>query len=163
MKNVKRTAAALGAVLLLGATALWAGDAVVVGKDVQVAETTSMAKILADPDAYVGKTVRIEGRVLDVCPMKGCWMELEETGKDGNGRLRVRVEDGVLVFPVTAKGKLAVAEGKVESIPMNREQYVGWLAHLAEERGETFDASTVGQGPFRILEIRATGARIGAL
>jgi uncharacterized protein DUF4920 len=149
-----------GAALILGAAGL-AAEEVLVGKGVQVAETTSMAKILADPDAYVGKTVRIEGRVLDVCPMKGCWMELEESGQDGNGRLRVKVEDGVLVFPVTAKGKLAVAEGKVEAIPMTREQYVGWLAHLAEERGEAFDAAKVGEGPFRILQLQGTGARIG--
>lgn len=151
-----------GALLLSIGGLAGAGQEVVVGKGVEVAEATSMARILADPDAWVGKTVRIEGRVLDVCPMKGCWMELEETGPAGNGRLRVKVEDGVMVFPVTAKGKLAVAEGKVEAIPMSREQYVRWLAHLAEERGEAFDASTVGEGPFRVLQIQGTGARIGS-
>ena len=128
------------------------------GKGVKVAETTSMAKILADPDAWVGKRVRIEGKVMDVCPMAGCWMELQEG--DGASKLRVKVDDGVIVFPVTAKGKLAVAEGTVEAIPMTREQYVGWLEHLAEERGEKFDASTVGEGPFRILQIKGEGARI---
>jgi hypothetical protein len=86
-------------------------------------------------------------------------MELEE--KDGANRMRVRVEDGVIVFPVDAKGKSAVAEGKLEAISMNRDQYVGWLQHLAEEQGKTFDASTVGEGPFRIFELRATGARVG--
>lgn len=128
------------------------------GQGVKVAETTSMAKILADPDAWVGKRVRIEGKVMDVCPMAGCWMELQEG--DGVSKLRVKVEDGLIVFPVTAKGKLAVAEGTVEAIPMTREQYVGWLEHLAEERGEKFDASTVGEGPFRILQLKGEGARI---
>jgi Domain of unknown function (DUF4920) len=157
-RRAMKMSALVGAVLILGAAGLAAEEAVV-GKGVQVAETTSMAKILADPDSYVGKTVRIEGRVLDVCPMKGCWMELEEVG--AKSRLRVKVEDGVLVFPVTAKGKLAVAEGKLEALPMTRDQYVGWLEHLAEERGETFDASKVGEGPFRILQLQGTGARIG--
>lgn len=128
------------------------------GKGVTVAETTSMARILADPDAWVGKRVRIEGKVMDVCPMAGCWMELEEG--DGVSKLRVKVEDGVIVFPVTAKGKLAVAEGTVEAIPMTREKYVEWLAHLAEERGEKLDASTVGEGPFRVLQLKGEGARI---
>jgi hypothetical protein len=147
---------------LLGAAGAAAAEEVI-GDGVKLAETTSIARILADPDAFVGKTVRITGKVLDVCPMKGCWMELEE-GADGKAgsRLRVKVDDGVLVFPVTAKGKLAVAEGTIEAIPMSREQYVGWLSHLAEERGETFDASTVGAGPFRILQLKGTGARIGA-
>lgn len=142
---------------LLATSSLWAGTQSY-GAGVKEAETTSVAKIMADPDAYVGKTVRIEGKVTDVCPMKGCWMELEEKG--GADRMRVRVEDGVIVFPVDAKGKSAVAEGKLEAISMDREQYVGWLQHLAEEQGKTFDASTVGDGPFRIFELRATGAKV---
>jgi hypothetical protein len=131
------------------------------GKGVTLTETTSIREILARPDDFVGKTVRIEGPVLDVCPMKGCWMELAAPKGDGGpASLRVKVEDGVITFPVTAKGKLAIAEGTVEAIPMSREQYVGWLAHLAEERGEKFDPSTVGEGPFRILQLKGTGARV---
>jgi hypothetical protein len=128
------------------------------GSGVKVAEATPIGRILADPDAYVGKTIRIEGKVLDVCPMKGCWMEL--AGESGKESLRVKVDDGVIEFPVTAKGKLAVAEGTIEAIPMTRDSYVAWLEHLAEERGETFDPSAVGDGPFRILQLKGTGARI---
>jgi hypothetical protein len=127
------------------------------GAGVQTAEVTSVAKILADPDAYVGKKVRIEGKVTDVCPMAGCWMEVDDAGKT----IKVKVDDGVIVFPTAAKGQPAVAEGVVEAIPMTREKYVGWLAHLAEEKGEKLDPSTVGVGPFRILPIKGTGARIG--
>ena len=127
------------------------------GAGVQVAEATPVARILADPDAYVGKKVRIEGKVTDVCPMAGCWMELDQEGKT----IKVKVDDGVIVFPTTAKGQPAVAEGVVESIPMTKEKYVAWLAHLAEEKGEKFDPATVGDGPFRILQIKGTGARIG--
>ena len=157
MKKVSLFLLALPLNLFLVGSALQA-DTKTYGTGVKEAETTSVAKILADPDAYVGKTVRIEGEVVDVCPMKGCWMELEEQG--GKSRLKVKVDDGVIVFPVDSKGKSAVAEGIVEAIPMDRERYVAWLEHLAEERGEKFDASTVGEGPFRILQIRGTGARI---
>jgi hypothetical protein len=146
----------LGLILAAVAAGVQAGESY--GSGVKVAEATPISKILADPDAYVGKTVRIEGKVLDVCPMKGCWMEL--SGEDGKESLKVKVDDGVIVFPVTSKGKLAVAEGTVEAIPMTKEQYVGWLEHLAEERGETFDAASVGDGPFRILQLKGTGARI---
>lgn len=147
-------------VLLLGFVLVPTLRAAEYGKGVTVAEATPIAKILADPDAYVGKTVRIEGKVLDVCPMAGCWMELAEEGNDGGGKLKVKVDDGVIVFPMTAKGKLAVAEGTIEAIPMTREKYVEWLKHLAEEKGETFDVSTVGDGPFRILQLKGTGARV---
>jgi hypothetical protein len=155
--SMKRIALLLSLSLLAFAPSLRA-DAKSYGAGVTLAETTSVARILADPDAYVGKKVRIEGRVADVCPMKGCWMELSE-GKAGSS-LRVKVDDGVIVFPVTAKGKVAVAEGVVEAIPMTRERYVAWLEHLAEERGQKLDPATVGNGPFRILQIRGTGARI---
>ncbi len=144
-------------VLILATPALQA-ETKTYGAGVKEPETTSVGKMLAHPDAYVGKTVRIEGQVVDVCPMKGCWMELEE--RDGGTRLRVKVDDGVIVFPVDAKGKAAVAEGTLEAISMSREQYVGWLQHLAEERGQTFDPKTVGEGPFKIYQLRGTGARI---
>ena len=145
-------------VVLLGFVLVSTVQAEEYGKGVTVAEATSIAKILADPDAYVGKTVRIEGKVLDVCPMAGCWMELADEG--GKEKLKVKVDDGVIVFPMTAKGKLAVAEGTLEAIPMTREKYVEWLKHLAEEKGETFDVSTVGDGPFRVLQLKGTGARV---
>ena len=149
----------LGLILVAVAARVRAGESY--GSGVGVAEATPISKILADPDAYVGKTVRIEGKVLDVCPMKGCWMEL--AGDDGKQSLKVKVDDGVIVFPVTSKGRLAVAEGTVEAIPMTKEQYAGWLEHLAEERGEKFDAADIaamGEGPFRILQLKGTGARI---
>jgi hypothetical protein len=149
---------ALLLVALLALTPALRADTQTYGAGVKEPETTSVSKILADPDSYVGRTVRIEGQVVNVCPMKGCWMELEE--RDGGARFRVKVDDGVIVFPVTAKGKIAVAEGTVESIPMSREQYVAWLQHLAEERGQPFDPKSVGEGPFRILQLRGTGARI---
>ena len=142
------------------AAALLAGPAQAAetyGGGVTLTETLSIGKILADPDAYVGQRIRIEGEVTDVCPMKGCWMEIAEPEGD---RLRIKVDDDVIVFPQSAKGKRAVAEGVLEEIPMDREQYVSWMSHLAEERGETFDASKVGDGPFRILQLRGLGARI---
>lgn len=154
---MKRIFLILSLSLLVSASLLRA-DAKNYGAGVTLAETTSMARIVADPDAYVGKKVRIEGRVAEVCPMKGCWMELSE--EKAGSSLRVKVDDGVIVFPVTAKGRLAVAEGVVEAIPMTRERYVEWLEHLAEERGQKLDPATVGKGPFRILQIRGTGARI---
>ncbi|HET9226706.1 MAG TPA: DUF4920 domain-containing protein [Thermoanaerobaculia bacterium] len=149
-----RRALCLGMILLAFAALAQAEE---LGKGVKVAESTPISKILADPDAYIGKTVRIEGKVLDVCPMAGCWMEL--AGEDGK-QLKVKVDDGVIVFPVTSKGKLAVAEGTIEAIPMTREQYVDWLQHIADEKGEKFDAASVGEGPFRIVQLKGTGARI---
>ena len=127
------------------------------GDGVDLEEVTTIHAILADPDAYIGKTVRIDGGVLDVCPKKGCWVELGEE----DASLRVKVEDDVIVFPADSKGKILAAQGVVEAIEMSREEYVGWLAHLAEEKGETFDeaAAQIGDGPHRMIRLKGTGAR----
>jgi hypothetical protein len=130
----------------------------VFGSGVSLEKATPIHAILADPDAYLGKTVRIEGGVLDVCPAKGCWIEIG----DQDDKIQVKVEDDVIVFPADAKGRIAAAQGQVEAVEMSREQYVAWLAHLAEERGEELDEETtdLGDGPFRLIRIRGTGARI---
>ncbi len=154
MKSRIAVLAVCGA-LLLGLAA-WAGEAKVYGSGLKGAEVVSLAKLVADPMAFDGKVVRVEGKVLEVCPKKGCWMQLGGT----DGEVRVKVEDDVIVFPKTAKGQQAVAEGKVKVIPMERAQYSQWLEHQAEERGEKFDPASIGDGPYRIVQIEATGAEI---
>lgn len=149
--------AGLGVCLLVLPVAATA-ETQVFGSGVSLEEVTPIHAILADPDAYLGTTVRIEGGVLDVCPTKGCWIELG----DQNNRIQVKVEDDVIVFPADAKGRIAAAQGEVEAIEMSREQYVAWLSHLARERAEEFDEDSAdfGDGPFRLIRIRGTGARI---
>ncbi len=127
------------------------------GEGVKTRETVSLARLAADPEAWAGKVVRLVGTVQDVCPKKGCWLQL---GAEG-ATVRVKVEDDVIVFPQTAKGQPAVVEGKVEVLPMSKEQLTGWLRHIAEEKGEAFDPASVGDGPYRIVQIQATGAEIG--
>jgi hypothetical protein len=48
----------------------------------------------------------------------GCWMTLAPAGVTGDtpATLRLKVDDGVIVFPVSAKGRTAVAQGVVEAI-----------------------------------------------
>ena len=129
------------------------------GAGVDLDEATPIGVIVADPEAWAGKQVRIEGTVVGVCTMRGCWMELES--RDAQ-RLRVKVDDGVIVFPPAAEGRWAVAQGTVELIELTREQYTGWLRHLAEEQGRDFDEATVGEGPYRLVQIRGEGAEIVA-
>jgi hypothetical protein len=132
------------------------------GEGVAIGEPTPIEGIVADPEAWAGKRVRVEGKVAAVCPMRGCWMELAD-GEDGPV-VRIKVDDGVIVFPAEAAGRAAAAEGVVRVVEMSRESYLGWLAHLAEERGESFDAAAagVGDGPFRLIQIDAAGAEIAA-
>jgi hypothetical protein len=129
-----------------------------VGAPVDVAAPTSIADILARPADFAGKTVRVEGEVRGVCTRMGCWMDI---GDEKGARIRVKVEDGVLVFPSDAVGKPAVAQGAVTVEEMTREQYVSWQKHMAEDAGEPFDEAKVGAGPFTMVQIAGTGADVG--
>lgn len=128
-----------------------------VGEKLVVAETTPIADILARPTTYEGQRVRIEGTVTGVCAAMGCWMDVA----DRQGRtLQVKVEDGVLVFPQEALGGHGRVEGKVELLPMERNAYVAHMQHMAEDAGETFDESSVGDGPYEVVRLEGLAAEI---
>jgi hypothetical protein len=52
-------------------------------------EFVPASALLADPSAYLDKTVLVEGRVADVCQEKGCWMVLT----DNERHMRVIMRD----------------------------------------------------------------------
>ncbi len=123
-------------------------------------EPTPIASILDDPDAWAGKRVRVAGEVSGVCAHQGCWIDLVSAD---DVTLRVKVDDGVIVFPPEAKGHAAVAEGEVEILEMERAPYEAWLRHVAGEEGREFDPAEVGDGPYRIVRLRGSGAEIEGL
>lgn len=127
------------------------------GEALTIAETTSIPDILADPDSYVGEQVRVEGEVVEVCQRMGCWMAL--TAGDSTDPLRVKVEDGVIVFPQTAVGYHARVEGVMERIELTEEQALAQAEHHAEEQGLEFDPASV-TGPAVIYQLRGLGAEI---
>lgn len=126
------------------------------GSALALEETIGIGTILAAPASYEGQTVRIEGTVAEVCPMRGCWIDVE--GGAGE-KIRVKVKDGEIVFPLSAKGHAAVVEGQVEKVELTQKQAIGWLSHEAEERGVPFDSTTV-TGPMTIWRIKGAGAEI---
>lgn len=127
------------------------------GEALTLSETTSVSSILEDPESLLGETLLIEGRVLNVCEMRGCWMEI--AGDKPFQTIRVKVDDGVIVFPMTAKGKTARVEGQLYKIEMTLEEARAFLAHQAEEKGEPFDSTTV-EGPMTLYQIKGAGAVI---
>jgi hypothetical protein len=127
------------------------------GAGVTIAEATPIAAIAAKPEEYVGKAVRVEGEVRAVCTAAGCWLVLEA---DGGAALRVKVDDGDIVFPIAAKGKRAAAQGTVELVELSREGYVAARRHEADESGVAFDEASIGEGPFRLVRVNGTGAEV---
>ena len=132
-------------------------DEAKLGAEITLTEKTNISDILADPESYLDKTVLVEGEVLDVCPMMGCWMELKSD--EGEGMIKVKVKDGDIVFPVEAKGSTALVEGKVYKIELTQEKAIELFEHVAEEKGEEFDPTTI-TGPMTIYQIKGLGAEI---
>jgi hypothetical protein len=86
------------------------------GKGVTLSQTTSLDALIKNPAQYEGKTVRVEGIVTSVCTEMGCWMALGSRNAAGTPTMMVKVDDGVIVFPVSAKGKRAAAQGIVQRV-----------------------------------------------
>jgi len=156
---IRRTAtiAALCALALaLAAPCVLAGEGKTYGKDLTGTEVVKISELIANPDKYVGKTVRAEGLITDVCPKRGCWLML--AGDKEFQTVRVKAEDGVIVFPMSIKGKHATAEGVFTKIDLTKEQAIEHAKHLAEEKGEPFDAEKAKDIPTVVYQIQVTGA-----
>lgn len=139
--------------LLLGAAVLAAE--VKLGKPLALKESATISEITAKPDAFVDKTVQVKGKVTEVCQAMGCWMALVEPNTTKS--IRIKVEDGEIVFPKDAVGKTAIAEGKLTKISLTKEQAIAQAKHEAEERGAKFKPESV-KGPTVMYQIQGSGA-----
>ncbi len=86
------------------------------GAGVTLNDATPIAALVNHPDQYVGKRIRVDGIVTAVCQEMGCWMAIATEDRADAPTVRIKVEDGVIVFPPSAKGKKVSAEGVFESI-----------------------------------------------
>lgn len=98
------------------------------GEKLSDAEVIEISTLMETPEDYVGKTVKVEGRITGVCAHRGCWIEI--AGDEDYESLRFKVDDGVMVFPAEAMGHVATAEGVFTKIELTPEQ-----AHAVHKAG----------------------------
>jgi hypothetical protein len=116
-----------------------------------VSEATPITQLLAKPADFEGKTVRVEGVVTGVCTMMGCWMALAPADAPKGTAILIKVDDGVIVFPTSARGKRATAQGLVERIGTSPEAQEAAHEHAEQEgHGKNTEAAR--------WQIKATGA-----
>jgi hypothetical protein len=148
---------ALVTTVLLTATLALAGGQKRYGKDLTLKEKTKISDILASPEKFKGKRVLVEGPVVDVCKERGCWIKI---GSDKEFEsVRIKVDDGVIIFPLDAKGKTAQAEGVVSVRTFSVEDLIKQGEEQAKEEDTKFDPSSV-KGPKTIIQIKGEGAVI---
>jgi hypothetical protein len=125
----------LGAAFVAGAAA--ADDKF--GAGVTLSDATPITHLLERPAEFEGKTVRVEGVVTEVCTAMGCWMALAPEPKTAPGTVLIQVDhEGKIVFPLTAKGKRAAAQGVVERITGGEGQEAA--SELARQQGAKAEA-----------------------
>lgn len=148
-------------VLLLMALLLYLATSPVLAKTfgdgITLNKTTLVSELLENGDAYVGKRVQVRGMIADVCESRGCWVYV--AGDKPFEKIRVKVKDGEIVFPLEARGVEAVVEGTLEKFDLSREEVIQRKRHHAEERGEDFDPASVTSGE-TFYQIRGLGAEI---
>jgi len=144
-------------VFLFSFTVSFAGGGNKYGKELSLKEKTKISTILANPKNFIGKKVQVEGNVVGVCEKRGCWIEL--ASDKPFQKIKVKVKDGEIVFPLEEKGKTAVVEGQVYEIKMTKEQALAAAENEAKEHGKKFDPASV-TGPVTLYQIKGLGAVI---
>ena len=104
------------------------GEAFTVAED----QTVSCDSLLQDPAKHVDATIRVSGRVADVCQAKGCWMVLTpETTSDTEQMIRVTMKDHAFSVDKQGAGSTAHLEGILKAVEVDAET----VEHYASEGG----------------------------
>jgi len=120
---------------------------------VKLTTATPIADLYASPEKFLGKTIRVDGIVTEVCEEMGCWMAL---GTDATGDMTVRLkvkDEGPIVFPLAARGKHASAEGVFSKVSPKDHESIDAAAADAKKHPK---AGAFG----KLYVINATGAEI---
>jgi len=152
-----RRAVTTAVVMLACASIVLAAGVKKYGKDLTLKETTKISAIYANPDAFNGKRVKVQGPIVDVCSERGCWIAI---GSDQEFQtLRFKVDDGVIVFPMEIKGMTASVEGVLAVTTLSVADQIEQGEHMAKEKKTTFDPKTV-KGPKTSIMIKGEGAEV---
>ena len=146
----------ISCLLLVTAGFVRAGDeGKVYGKGVAAADTVLISTLLAQPDAWVGKTIRVQGAAVGVCEHRGCWINI---ASDVEGQVvRVKVKDGEIVFPPEIVGDVVMAEGVWTANKLDMEATKKVCAAKAKDAGEEFDPNDV-TACVTLYQLSGTGA-----
>lgn len=129
----------------------WAEGPVLRGGSFTLESETSLATVLAKPDEFAGKTVKLSGQVTRACSKKGCWMELRE--KPEQAGVRITFQDYGFFVPLDSAGASAVVEGTVKVEALSAD-------HVAHLKGEGAQIVSDEKGEAKEVGLVATAVRL---
>lgn len=103
--------------------------------------------LLADPEPYMDQTVRVEGRVAEVCQKAGCWMVLTDEATS----MRVLMKDHAFAVAKDGAGRITQVEGVVKGTEVDPE----FVEHLKSESEKPDDMPETGKSYVYQLEATA--------
>lgn len=113
----------------------------------------SLAKVLANPQKYAGKMVRVEGVIVRSCKKEGCWLELAPS--ENAKSVRVKMKDHAFFVPLESAGAFARAEGIFTIKVLTKEM----VDHMIEEDGAKFENRNA-DGTVTEITFEATGVEL---
>ena len=125
------------------------------GDDFNYDTIQSISSLIDNPNQFLDKQIVTEGKIVDVCPMKGCWIEIKDSHSDQI--IRVKVQDDVIIFPEDSKEKKVIVNGVFTKIEFTEDQAIKWKIHLAEEKGLKLEESDVTLDSSDLIEYRIKG------
>ena len=125
------------------------------GDDFNYDSIQSISSLIDNPNQFLDKQIVTEGKIVDVCPMKGCWIEIKDSHSDQI--IRVKVQDDVIIFPEDSKEKKVIVNGVFTKIEFTENQAIKWKIHLAEEKGLKLEESDVTLDSSDLIEYRIKG------
>ena len=123
----------------------------VVGAKLSGLPVVKVADLIAKPDDYAGKTIRVEGDVSAMCTHRRGWFTVQDAGDKSGTYVRILTAPSFLVPPGSI-GKKARAEGRVEVIDVDP----GSARHYAQDH--RLPGQDVDGVPNKTVVIRAIGA-----
>ena len=125
------------------------------GDDFNYDSIQSISSLINNANQFLDKQIITEGNIVDVCPMKGCWIEIKDS--DSDQIIRVKVQDDIIIFPQDSKGKKVIVNGVFKKIEFTEEQAIKWKIHLAEEKGLKLEESDIILDSSDLIEYRIKG------
>ena len=94
-------------------------------------------------------TVKVKGKVVEVCKAEGCWLRMETA----NGSMLIKMKDHKFLVPVSLTGKEIIVEGKATM----KEITVDMLKHYAEDAGKSAKEIAAITEPKKEIVLHASG------
>jgi hypothetical protein len=100
------------------------------GADIDEKGAVPVKQMLADMGDKPEMDAKVEGKIIECCKKKGCWMTID---KGDGSSMRVSFKDYAFFVPKDADGKTAVFQGKAFLDTTSVET----LRHFAEDAGKS--------------------------